>query len=58
MLLAILTFLVVFVLIFTGIKTLRTMSDKEIWALTKTAGYSIIVAVVTLLLLTLIYNIF
>jgi hypothetical protein len=34
------------------------MSDKEIWALTKTAGYSIIVAVVTLLLLTLIYNIF
>jgi hypothetical protein len=45
-------FLFVFFLVFAGILAFREMSKKERWALTKTIGYSIIVAVVTVLLLT------
>lgn len=45
-------FLMVAILIFAGIETFRTMTNKERWALTKSLGYSIIVAVVTLVLLT------
>ena len=45
-------FLMVAILIFAGIETFRTMTNKERWALTKSLGYSIIIAVVTMVLLT------
>lgn len=48
----VLTFLIVFMLVLAGIETFRNMTNKERWALTKSLGYSIIVAVVTLVLLT------
>jgi lipopolysaccharide export LptBFGC system permease protein LptF len=54
----ILVFAVVFVLVFAGITAFRSLSKKERWALTKVAGYSIIVAVVTVLLLTLFVMVF
>lgn len=47
----ILAFLIVFTLVFCGIRVFHSMSDKEQWALTKSVGYSIIVALVTLFLL-------
>jgi hypothetical protein len=43
----ILAFLVVFGLFFFGINTVRTMTGKEKWALTKIISYSIICAVLT-----------
>jgi hypothetical protein len=51
-------FAVVFILVFSGITAFRSLSEKEKWALTKTAGYSILVAVVTVLLLTLFVLLF
>ena len=48
----VLTFLIVFMLVLAGTETFRNMTNKERWALTKSLGYSIIVAVVTLVLLT------
>ena len=51
-------FLTVAIFVFIGIEVFRTMSNKERWALTKTVGYSIIVAVVTVLLLTLFVMLF
>lgn len=54
----ILVFLVVFALVFFGIEIFRKLSEKEKWALTKTVGYSIIVAVVTITLLTVFVILF
>lgn len=54
----ILVFLVVFSLVFMGILAFRNLSNKEKWALTKVVGYSTIVAVVTLLLLSIIVILF
>ena len=51
-------FLTVAIFVFIGIEVVRTMSNKERWALTKTLGYSIIVAVVTVLLLTVFVMLF
>jgi hypothetical protein len=51
-------FAVVFILVFSGIIAFRSLSEKEKWALTKVAGYSILVAVVTVLLLTLFVLLF
>lgn len=48
----VLTFLIVFMLVLAGIETFRNMTQGERWSLTKSVGYSIIVAVVTLVLLT------
>ena len=44
----ILAFIIVFGLFFIGIKTARSMSGKEGWALTKLIAYSIICAVLTI----------
>lgn len=54
----ILAFLVVFALIFFGIIAFRKLSEKDKWALTKTLTYSIIVAVVTMSLLTMFVVLF
>jgi len=54
----IIAFLIVFALVFAGITAFRSLSEKEKWALTKTVGYSIIVAVVTVLLLTVFVMLF
>jgi hypothetical protein len=43
----ILGFLLVFAAFFIGIKTVREMTGKEKWALTKLIAYSIICAVLT-----------
>ena len=43
----ILAFLFVFGLFFFGIKTVREMTGKDRWALTKLIAYSIICAVLT-----------
>jgi hypothetical protein len=51
-------FLTVAIFVFIGIEVFRTMSNKERWVLTKTVGYSIIVAVVTVLLLTVFVMLF
>jgi hypothetical protein len=44
----ILAFLFVFVIFFFGINTVRVMSGKEKWALTKLVAFSIICAMLTL----------
>jgi len=54
----VLVFAVVFALVFVGILAFRKMSKKEKWTLTKTVGYSILVAVVTVLLLTMFVILF
>ena len=54
----ILTFLIVFGLVFGAIELFRSLSKKERWALTKTVGYSIIIAVVTVTLLTMFVILF
>ena len=47
----ILAFLVVFGVCYFGINGYRDLSGKEKWALTKLLGYSILVAVLTLVVL-------
>lgn len=54
----VLAFLAVFALVFVGILAFRSLSKKEKWALTKTLGYSIIVAVVTIVLLSVFVILF
>jgi cytochrome c oxidase assembly factor CtaG len=44
----VLGFIIVFGLFFFGIQSVRSMSGKEGWALTKLIAYSIICAVLTL----------
>ena len=54
----ILSFLIVFGLTFGAIELFRKLSKKEKWELTTTLGYSIIIAVVAVLLLTLLVILF
>jgi hypothetical protein len=51
-------FVLIFVLFFLGIKTLRNITGKEALALTKIVGYSIICAVLTVAVLISIVVIF
>jgi hypothetical protein len=53
-----LVFLVISVLIHFGIVSWRKMTGKERWSLTKTLGYSIIVASLTLLVMVSIVILF
>jgi hypothetical protein len=53
-----LAFAILAVLIHLGITTWRKMEGKEQWTLTKSVGYSIIVALLTLLVMTLIVILF
>ncbi len=54
----VLGFLLVFAAFFVGINTVRSMTGKEKWALTKLIAYSIICAVLTTLALIGFYIIF
>ena len=47
----ILAFLFVFGLFFFGIKTVREMTEKELWSVTKLLTYSLICAILTLVFL-------
>ena len=47
----ILAFLLVFGLFFFGIKTVREMTEKELWSVTKLLTYSLICAILTLVFL-------
>ena len=51
-------FVLIFVLFFLGIKTLRNLTGKDALALTKIVGYSIICAVLTVSVLISIVVIF
>lgn len=51
-------FLLIFALFFLGINTIRKLSGKEKWELTKTLGYSIVCAVLTMTVLLSIVLIF
>ncbi len=51
-------FLLLFALFFLGINTVRELSGKEKWQLTKTLGYSIVCAVLTISVLISIVLIF
>jgi len=53
-----LTFFVVALLIHFGITAWRNMTGKERWTLTKTAGYSIIIALLTFVVLATIVVLF
>jgi hypothetical protein len=53
-----LAFAVLAVLIHLGITTWRKMEGKERWSLTKTAFYSIIVALLAVLVMTVIVILF
>ena len=54
----ILAFVVVFVLFFFGINTIREMTGKELWSMTKLLTYSAICAIFTLATLISIVVIF
>lgn len=54
----ILAFIVVFVLFFLGIKTIRNITGKEALALTKILGYSILCTLLTIAVLISIVVIF
>ena len=58
MLKMILVFLVLFAIIYGAAVLFRAMPTSEKWALTKTAGYAIIISVVTTLLLSTIVFLF
>jgi hypothetical protein len=47
-----LAFIILAVLIHFGIQTWRKMSGKEKWSLTKSLGYSIIVSLLALMVMT------
>jgi len=51
-------FVLIFVLFFLGIKTLRNITGKEALALTKIVGYSILCAILTVAVLISIVVIF
>ena len=53
-----LSFLIVFTIIVGCIELFRKLSKKERWSLTKTLGYSTIIAVVTIVLLTFLVILF
>lgn len=46
---AILTFVILFLLFFFGIKGFRSLQKKEKWKLTKVLGYSIVCALVSVI---------
>jgi hypothetical protein len=54
----ILAFMLVFGFFFFGLQAWRNLSGMEKWALTKYAGYSILCAVLTTALLTLLVVLF
>ena len=58
MLKMILVFLLLFAIIYGAAILFRSMTTSEKWALTKTAGYAIIISVVTTLLLSTIVFLF
>lgn len=47
----VLAFLIVFGLFFFGIKAMRDMTGKEKWELTKVLSYSLVCAILTLIVL-------
>jgi hypothetical protein len=47
----ILAFIVIFGMFFIGIQTVRNMTGKELWSLTKLLTYSMICAILTLVFL-------
>lgn len=53
-----LTFIFLAVVIGFGIKTVRQMTGKEQWALTKTVGYAILCSSIAIALMILIVIIF
>ena len=53
-----LAFIVIFSLFFFGIQTLRKMTGKEMWSLTKLLTYSLFCAILTIAALILIVIIF
>jgi len=53
-----LAFIVIAGLIHFGIQAWRTMTGKERWSLTKSLGYSILVSLLTLVVMTLIVIVF
>ena len=53
-----LVFAILTVLIHFGITTVREFDGKERWALTKSIGYSIIVALLAVLVITVIVILF
>ena len=53
-----LAFIIFAVLIHFGITAWRKLNDKQRWSLTKTAVYSIIVALLTVLAMTVIVILF
>lgn len=53
-----LVFVILTVLIHFGITTVRKFDGKERWALTKSIGYSIIVALLAVLVMTVIVILF
>lgn len=54
----IISFSVCFALIFFGICYFRTLTNKELWSLTKLAGYSILCAALTVAVLSSIVILF
>lgn len=55
---ALLVFAVLFAIIWAGIDIFRSLTNKERWKLTKIVGYSTIIAVVTVVLLSLFVILF
>lgn len=54
----VLTFLIVFILFFIGIKAVMSLTGKEFISLTRVAFYSIICSALTVLVLTLFVLLF
>lgn len=52
------SFVSLFLIFFFGIEIIRKLNGQERWQLTKTAGYSILCAVLTILALTIVVLIF
>ena len=53
-----LAFIVIFGLFFFGIKTVREMTGKELWSLTKLLTYSLFCAILTVVVLISIVILF
>lgn len=51
-------FVVIFGLFFLGIQTIRDMTGKEVWSLTKLLTYSLFCAILTLVVLVTIVILF
>ena len=55
---AIWAFVIIFGLFFLGIQTIRDMTGKEVWSLTKLLTYSLFCAILTLVVLVTIVILF